>query len=67
MCCVFATLAILGPRFGIFLWWLYNPARWSLVFSGGFIVPLLGFLILPLQQCGQLSLPGRDQIQDFSW
>ena len=47
MCCVFAILLTLGPRFGIFFWWLYDPTRWNVVFGGGFVVPFLGFLLLP--------------------
>ena len=46
MCCLFATLVFLGPRFVIALWWLFEPARWNLVFNS-FIWPFLGFLFLP--------------------
>jgi hypothetical protein len=46
MCCLFTTLLLLGPRAGVLVWWLINPARFSLAFST-FIWPLLGFLFLP--------------------
>jgi len=46
MCCIFTTLLFLGPRAGILVWWLVNPARFNLAFST-FILPLLGFLFLP--------------------
>jgi hypothetical protein len=46
MCCLAATLMLLGPRVAIFFWWLFEPARWSLAFDT-FIVPFLGFLFLP--------------------
>jgi hypothetical protein len=46
MCCLAASLMVLGPRFGILLWWLLEPVRWSAAFDT-FIVPLLGFLFLP--------------------
>lgn len=46
MCCLAAVLVILGPRFGIFIWWLADPAIWSRAFDT-FIWPLLGFLFVP--------------------
>jgi hypothetical protein len=46
MCCLFTTLVMLGPRAAIVVWWLLQPARWGLAFDT-FIVPLIGFLILP--------------------
>jgi hypothetical protein len=46
MCCLATVLLLLGPRFGIVLWWLADPARWNLAFSS-FLWPLLGFLFLP--------------------
>jgi hypothetical protein len=45
MCFVF-LIAFLGPRFGILIYWLGWPARWELAFDS-FIVPFIGFLILP--------------------
>ena len=47
MCCVLTVLMMLGPRAGILVWWLINPARFTLVFKGTFMWPLLGFLFLP--------------------
>jgi hypothetical protein len=47
MCCLFTTLVLFGPRLGILVWWLVNPARWQLAFTGSFLWPLLGFLFLP--------------------
>jgi hypothetical protein len=38
---------MLGPRALIVFWWLVDPARWSLVFNGQILLPLLGFLFLP--------------------
>jgi hypothetical protein len=46
MCCFFATLVFLGPRAAILIWWLVEPARWSLAFSS-FLWSLLGFIFLP--------------------
>jgi len=46
MCCLFASLLLLGPRAVIFLWWLFYPGQWALAFDNP-IVPILGFLFLP--------------------
>jgi hypothetical protein len=46
MCCVVTSLFFLGPRVAIVVWWLIQPVRWQAAFSS-FIVPLLGFLLLP--------------------
>lgn len=47
MCCGIAILGILGPRALILFWWLTDPTRWSVTFSGEAILPALGFLFLP--------------------
>jgi hypothetical protein len=47
MCCAFAILVTLGPRFLGAIWWLVNPALWSLTFKGSWFWPLLGLLFLP--------------------
>ncbi len=46
MCCLFTALVLLGPRFGILIWWLFDPARWSLAFDL-WVWPLLGALFVP--------------------
>ena len=46
MCCLVATLMMLGPRAAILVWWLIQPVRWSAAFDT-FIWPFLGFLIAP--------------------
>jgi hypothetical protein len=46
MCCLFTVLVFLGPRAGILVWWLLQPARWQAAFEN-FIVPALGFIFLP--------------------
>ena len=45
MCCVLALLAFLGPRLVIFLLWIFTNYL-SRAFDG-FVLPLLGFLLLP--------------------
>ena len=46
MCCIFTSLALLGPRFAILIWWLYDPGRWDRAFDT-WIWPVLGFFFLP--------------------
>lgn len=46
MCCVWAALLFIGPRFGGALWWVLAPERWSLVWHG-WLLPLVGLLLLP--------------------
>ncbi len=44
--CLFFSVAFLGPRFGILVYWIGWPARWELAFDS-FIVPFIGFLFVP--------------------
>jgi hypothetical protein len=46
MCCLIASLFVLGPRAAILVWWLIEPVRWNATFDT-FLWPLLGFLFLP--------------------
>jgi hypothetical protein len=46
MCCLFTALVFLGPRFGIVIWALLEPARWQAAFDS-FVWPLLGFIFVP--------------------
>jgi hypothetical protein len=46
MCCLFTVLVFLGPRAGILVWWLLQPARWNAAFTS-FIWQLLGFIFVP--------------------
>ena len=46
MCCIFASLVLLGPRIVAGLWWLLRPAFWQTAFST-WIWPLLGLILLP--------------------
>ncbi len=65
MCCFFTSLMLLGPRFGIFVWWLMNPVRWNLAFQS-FIWPFLGFLFLPWTTLMYVGIsPGG--IVGFDW
>ena len=46
MCCLFALLVLIGPRFVGALWWLFKPGLWQTAFSS-WIWPLLGLIFLP--------------------
>jgi len=56
----------LGPRAGILVWWLIDPDRWSAVFSGLFIWPLLGFILLPWTTL-MFALVAVNGISGFDW
>jgi hypothetical protein len=46
MCCFVFVLALLGPRLAFLYAWIFTP-RVADAFTGGFWLPLLGFLFLP--------------------
>jgi hypothetical protein len=46
MCCIFATLLLLGPRITGAIWWIARPNLWATAFSS-WIWPLLGLIFLP--------------------
>jgi hypothetical protein len=65
MCCFFAALVFLGPRVGILIWWLINPLYFQSIFDG-WILPLLGFIILPWTMLMYIAIaPGG--IIGFDW
>ena len=65
MCCLFTVLVFLGPRAGILVWWLLQPARWNAAFQG-FLMPLLGFIFVPwTTMMYVLVFPGG--ITGFDW
>jgi hypothetical protein len=47
MPCLLALLAVAFPRLAIVLLWLFTNF-FSHVFNGGLIIPILGFIFLPL-------------------
>ena len=65
MCCFFTSLMLLGPRFGILVWWLMNPVRWNLAFQS-FIWPFLGFLFLPWTTLMYVGV-GMNGLTGFDW
>jgi hypothetical protein len=65
MCCFAALLAILGPRFGILVWYLAEPTRWNLAFST-WIWPLLGALFLPWTTLMYVAV-ATGGVHGFNW
>jgi len=66
MCCFFVVLVFLGPRAGILLWYLINPARWALAFPQSWLVPLAGSILVPWMTMMYVILfPGG--ITGFEW
>ncbi len=51
MCCLLATLLLIGPRAGILVWWLVDTDRWLAAFQG-WLIPLLGFIFAPWTTLG---------------
>lgn len=48
MCCFFASLWLLGPRFAFLIYWLIPWGRLKVVAAfDGWILPLLGLIFLP--------------------
>jgi len=46
MCLIFTILVFLGARGLSIIWWLFDPARWALVYPNA-IVPILGIVFAP--------------------
>ena len=46
MCCFFTILVFLGPRIAAPIWWLVQPARWSLAFNNNILWPILGIIFV---------------------
>jgi hypothetical protein len=46
MCCLIAALGLFGPRIALVLTWIFGD-KVQIAFHNGWLVPLLGLLILP--------------------
>ncbi len=65
--CLIILLLVLGPRAVIVVWWLFEPVQWSATF-GTFVIPLLGFLLLPWTTLVYVFVaPGGLVGLDFLW
>jgi hypothetical protein len=54
----------------LLMYWISRPVQWNLAFSGGFLLPCLGFLFLPFTTMIYVWLvqgPGGVQGIDWLW
>jgi hypothetical protein len=65
MCCIFTTLLLLGPRFGVLIWWLIRPVYVNAIFNT-WIWPFLGLIFLPWTTLMYLVVGGGGII-GFDW
>lgn len=66
MCCLVTILAFLGPRITIIVWYLLDTARWAEVYNS-FIVPCLGFFLLPWTTLAYVFLSPGGGVNGFEW
>jgi len=67
MCCLAAIMGFIGPRFGILIWYIVDPARWQLAW-GAWIWPLLMSLFAPWTTIFyMLVFPGGVHGIDWLW
>lgn len=66
MCCLFASMALIGPRFGILVWWLFDPTRWEAAIAS-FWWSFIGFLFLPWTTIFWVLVWSPDGLRGFDW
>lgn len=65
MCCLFASLVLIGPRFAILVWWIIDQTRWDAAFDN-FVLAFMGFLIAPWTTMMYVAVfPGG--VTGFDW
>ena len=62
---LFAIL-LLGPRFGILVWWLAEPGRWDSTFSS-YVFPFLGVIFLPWSTLMFVVVAPMGRVNDADW
>jgi hypothetical protein len=65
VCCLFTVLLFLGPRAGIIVWWLLDPAAWSRAFDTA-LWPILGFIFIPWTTL-MFVLVAPGGVEGFDW
>ncbi len=66
MCCLVVLLAMFGPRLTIFVWWLFDMARWEAAFDSVWVA-LAGFALLPWTTLGYVLVAPTGDIAGFDW
>lgn len=65
MCCLFATLILIGPRAAILVWWLIDSERWEAAFSN-FFWAFAGFFVAPWTTLFY-ALVAHNGVTGFDW
>ena len=66
MCCLITALVFLGPRLTIIGWYLLDTSRWVEVYDS-FIVPCLGFFLLPWTTLMYVFVSPGGGVNGFEW
>lgn len=66
MCCLAASLMLIGPRLGILVWWLVDQPRWEGAFTN-FVWPFLGFMFLPWTTLMFVLVAPNGSVAGFDW
>ena len=57
-----------GSRLLLLMFWISRPVQWNVAFSGGFLLPCLGFIFLPFTTLVYVWLvQGAGGIQGLDW
>ena len=59
-------MSLIGPRFGILVWWLIDSVRWDLAFSN-FWVSFVGFLFAPWTTIFYVLVWSPGGLRGFDW
>jgi hypothetical protein len=59
-------MALIGPRFAILVWWLFDSTRWELAISN-FFVAFIGWLFIPWTTMSYVLVWSSDGLRGFDW
>ena len=63
---LFLFTLLLGPRFGIVIWWLINPGRWDRAFDT-WVWPVLGFVFAPWTTLTFVLVAPTGTVAGYDW
>ena len=66
MCCLFATLVMVGPRAAILVWWLIAQSRWEAAFNN-FWWAIAGFVFAPWTTLMWVTVAPTGVATGFDW
>jgi hypothetical protein len=64
--CFLLSLLLLGPRFGIVMWWIIEPNRWDAAF-GSVFWPILGLIVAPWTTLMFVAVAPFGNVEDWDW